>query len=375
MKTKEYDFVFVLAGIPVVSYPSGGENIIYQLASRLHASGYKVSFIVIKNAEKYLYQIKGDKKIIESRKKVRSLLFNSLFYNLNGPKIIRKMKHIDYDFNILNGIDFYFFDKPENVKLKIKRIIATAWITADFTSNYVKINKDAIGYYLVMHSEDDISFSGNLSIYASQTYDLSSLKKIVINQLEYKRFKNEKPLFFHVGFNYDKFYYNGEKSNSILFPLRRSESKGSKYMMEAAEILHDKLPNWNLIAFGDVNSGLPNFIEFYYRVSTSNLKKLYASSKIFVLPSLVEGFSLSVLEAMSSGCAVVSTECRGVDEYMINNKNGLLVPIKDSTAIANAVIKLANDKNLFNTIVSEGQATAKNYTYDNMYKEFENFFK
>ena len=31
------------------------ENVVYQLASRLHASSYKVGFIVIKNAEKYLY--------------------------------------------------------------------------------------------------------------------------------------------------------------------------------------------------------------------------------------------------------------------------------------------------------------------------------
>ncbi len=78
---------------------------------------------------------------------------------------------------------------------------------------------------------------------------------------------------------------------------------------------------------------------------------------------------------MSSGCAVVSTDCRGVNEYIVNNKNGLLVPIKDSNAISDAVIKLVNDKNLLNTIAREGQATAKNYTYDSMYKQFESIFK
>ncbi len=144
----------------------------------------------------------------------------------------------------------YFFDKPEKVKLKIKRVIATAWSTADFTSNYVKINKDAMDYYLVQHSEDDVSFSGNLSIYASQIYNLSSLKKIVTNKLEHKRFESEKPLFFHVGFDYDYFYYAKEKSNSILFPLRRSESKGSKYMIKAANGLHAQLSNWILSLLG-----------------------------------------------------------------------------------------------------------------------------
>ena len=99
---------------------------------------------------------------------------------------------------------------------------------------------------------------------------------------------------------------------------------------------------------------------------------MYAKSKIFILPSLVEGFSLTVLEAMASGCAVISTNCGGTDEYIVDEENALFVPIKDSISIEKKVLALSSDENLINKLAKNGQITAKKYSYDNMYKQFIN---
>ena len=180
MDKKEYDFVFVMSGLPYTSYPSGGENIIFQLCYRLKLDGYKVGIIVIKNARKYLYSIKKDPKIlsISLRKhtKIRSIIFNTAFNKLFGD-ILRKINKIDYNFNILKGIDILFIDTPKNIKVRVKRIIATSWNTADFTNEYLNLRSETKGYYFVQNSEDDPSYSDELSRYAAETYNIKTLKK------------------------------------------------------------------------------------------------------------------------------------------------------------------------------------------------------
>lgn len=101
---------------------------------------------------------------------------------------------------------------------------------------------------------------------------------------------------------------------------------------------------------------------------------MYAESKIFVLPSLVEGFPLTVLEAMSSHCAVISTNCGGTDEYIVDGKNALFVPIKDSIGLEKKILDLSADEQLIEKLAKNGQITAKRYSYESMYKQFIQLF-
>jgi glycosyltransferase involved in cell wall biosynthesis len=73
---------------------------------------------------------------------------------------------------------------------------------------------------------------------------------------------------------------------------------------------------------------------------------LYALSDIFVLPSLYENFPACVLEAMASQCAAVSTRVGGIPEMIEDGTNGMLSPADDVGDLADALIKLAEDKEL-----------------------------
>ena len=377
MDKKDYDFVFIVGGLPYTSYPSGGENIIFQLCSRLKSDGCKVGIVVIKNPREYLYSIKKDPKILSvfpgKHPKIRSVISSAAFNKLGGG--LRKISKVDYDFKILKGVDILFINAPKDIKVKVKRIIATAWSTADFTSEYVRSHSEAKGYYLVQNSEDNLNFSGELNKYAAETYDIKNLRKLVINNGMYERFRSESPLLFNVGIDYNEFYYNGPKEKSIMFPLRTNGSKGAQYILDAVNKLQTELKAWKFVAFGDYPQGkVPGYIEFHYKASTASLKKMYAESKIFVLPSLVEGFPLTVLEAMSSHCAVISTDCGGTNEYIVDGENALFVPIKDSVGLEKKVLDLSADEQSIEKLAENGQITAKRYSYENMYKQFIRLF-
>jgi glycosyltransferase involved in cell wall biosynthesis len=66
---------------------------------------------------------------------------------------------------------------------------------------------------------------------------------------------------------------------------------------------------------------------------------------IFVLASHREPFGLVLSEAREAGCAIIATDVDGIPEALDNGKAGLLVPAKDSNALAAALVQLLNDPN------------------------------
>ncbi len=87
----------------------------------------------------------------------------------------------------------------------------------------------------------------------------------------------------------------------------------------------------------------------------------YRRCDIFVQPSWVEGFSLPVLEAMASGCAVLTTDCGGVREYVRPGANAQVVPARDPSRLAGALNRLLRDTSLRRDLAREAVATALKY--------------
>ena len=85
----------------------------------------------------------------------------------------------------------------------------------------------------------------------------------------------------------------------------------------------------------------PDHIRFLgYR---SDVTELLHAADFFVLPSLLEGMPLSVLEAMSSGLPVIATTVGGVPEVVTDGESGLLVPPGDPAALSSAMARLSGD--------------------------------
>jgi glycosyltransferase involved in cell wall biosynthesis len=90
-----------------------------------------------------------------------------------------------------------------------------------------------------------------------------------------------------------------------------------------------------------------------YLGEAKDVRPALAAAHVLVLPSYAEGTPRSVLEAMSMGRAVVTTDAPGCRETVQHNANGFLVPVRDSRALAEAMQALCNDPD---TLSRFGQA-------------------
>jgi glycosyltransferase involved in cell wall biosynthesis len=99
----------------------------------------------------------------------------------------------------------------------------------------------------------------------------------------------------------------------------------------------------------------------------SDVKALLANSDVFVLPSLIEGLPLSVLEAMAACRPVVATAISGTDEVVRHRTTGLLVPPSDPDALAGAIQEILRDQALAGRLARAGYDLVKrDFTTDGM---------
>ncbi len=131
--------------------------------------------------------------------------------------------------------------------------------------------------------------------------------------------------------------------------------KGVREYVSAAKIVRLNFPNarFQLAGYLDNNPSaisndeLKSWIEkgyIEYLGEHKSVQPILKSCRYFVLPSYREGTPRSTLEALSTGRPIITTDVPGCRETVINNKNGLIVPVKNSVALANAMINLLTEK-------------------------------
>lgn len=96
------------------------------------------------------------------------------------------------------------------------------------------------------------------------------------------------------------------------------------------------------------NEGIPpECYSFLGYIPHTEMPEIYSNSSIFVLPSLIESFPFSVLEAMSSGATVIASNVGGVPEMIEDEVDGLLVPPGNPEILAKKILfLLGNDSEL-----------------------------
>jgi colanic acid/amylovoran biosynthesis glycosyltransferase len=91
----------------------------------------------------------------------------------------------------------------------------------------------------------------------------------------------------------------------------------------------------------------------------AEVAELLAWADLLVLPSLSEGISNAVLEAMAAGLPVVVTECGGMREVVDDGVDGFVVPVGDRAALAERVVALARDEGLRRRVGAAAAARAR----------------
>jgi glycosyltransferase involved in cell wall biosynthesis len=101
----------------------------------------------------------------------------------------------------------------------------------------------------------------------------------------------------------------------------------------------------------------------------SDLPTIYPAADAFVLPTLYETFALVCLEAMASGLPVLASPVGGIEDYIRDGENGFHIQ-RDSTDIAVKLDRLLKDPTLHARIREQGLATAENYAWEKIAKQY-----
>lgn len=134
---------------------------------------------------------------------------------------------------------------------------------------------------------------------------------------------------------------------------RLTDRKGIKYLIEAIHLLRNEC-QFSLEIIGDGNAkkrlerlvteyALESSITFVGRIPREDTLAYYQRADIFVLPSLNEGMSNAMLEALACGLPMVTTRTGGAEELVIDGDNGFLVEQRDAQDLARALRILATD--------------------------------
>jgi glycosyltransferase involved in cell wall biosynthesis len=106
--------------------------------------------------------------------------------------------------------------------------------------------------------------------------------------------------------------------------------------------------------------GLPNvYVYTDLAPNDGRLAQLYAQADLFVLPTTVDLSPWACLEAMASGCAVISTGVGGVRDIVRHGETGLTVPVGDASALAAAMRSLLNNPTLRHQMGVQGRSVVE----------------
>jgi glycosyltransferase involved in cell wall biosynthesis len=169
--------------------------------------------------------------------------------------------------------------------------------------------------------------------------------------------------------------YFTEDRKILLAVGRFVRQKGFDLLIESFADIADSYRDWDLVILGEgpdkpkieelINSypGLSKRVYLPGRVG--NIGDWYLRVDLYVLSSRFEGFSNTVLEALASGCPVVSFDCdAGPSDIISDGVDGLLVPPEDTNALAKALVKLMENEELRKEFGNKAKAVRNTYSID-----------
>ncbi len=169
------------------------------------------------------------------------------------------------------------------------------------------------------------------------------------------------------------------KRNEIGLPLgspvvgfvgRLVREKGILDLLTAAQSIRQSVPSVRFLFVGPTDrekedaltssaaGGLDIADSCLFVGQRDDMPSLYACMDVFVLPSHREGFPRSPMEASAMAVPCVVTDVRGCREAVEHNRNGVLVPLGDVEALANAIIDLLSDREKARRMGEEGRRMA-----------------
>lgn len=173
----------------------------------------------------------------------------------------------------------------------------------------------------------------------------------------------------------DNYNIENTKENLVLVVSRMSEQqKRISNIIKIWSIVSHKFPDWKLEIVGDGPD-----LKKYKRLSqklkleriifvgkSNNPKEYYKRAKIFMMTSIWEGLAMTLLEAQHYGCVpIVYNSFSAVNDIIIDNKNGVIIPLHDKNMFAKKLCVLMKEQDLWKKMSLSAISSSKNLFNEN----------
>ncbi|MBP2667636.1 MAG: hypothetical protein H6Q76_2616, partial [Firmicutes bacterium] len=207
-------------------------------------------------------------------------------------------------FSMITGLGYVFIGETWRQKVLAKILILLYKMT-------FKFNKQ-----IYFHNPDDLELFKKLNILPG------GQKAVVVNGS---------------GVNIDHFAYSKPRTDKIVFLIiaRLLWDKGIGEFVSAARLLKKKYPDvsWRIVG--------PEYLG-----ATDDVRPYIADASVYVLPSYREGRGQSIVEAMSMGRPIITSDAPGCRETVVQGVNGFLVPVRDPEMLSIAMEKFIQNTKL-----------------------------
>ncbi|MCX7124326.1 MAG: glycosyltransferase family 4 protein, partial [Gammaproteobacteria bacterium] len=266
---------------------------------------------------------------------VKPVIWGSLAAKKTGVKKI---------YSMVEGLGYAFTDMHSLKRLLIKKI--EIWLYRKALAC-----NDAV-FFL---NPDDGEFFRALKIFPLNA------KSIILNGIG-------------VDLSYYKYSISRVKPIRFLLIARLLIDKGIVEYVNAAKFIKEKYPvvEFHLVGYVDNNpAAIPQSIldrwirekSVIFHGKLADVRPVIREASVYVLPSFYrEGMPRSILEAMSMGRAIITTDAAGCRETVIDGCNGFLIPVKNVDALVAAMTKMIENPELIKTMgVASRQLAEKKY--------------
>ena len=360
--------------IPTLNY-GGAERQLMELCAHLDSGLFEIVIILLRDEDKlfkHIYRAKINTKIIKIKRNarfdVRKILELRRILNEEKPRIIHTFLPTA---NFWGCLAARLSGRPQTI-IASSRGMHYRFLDKWTLLNFISLN--LLSDHLVVNSE-------------AVKDNCTTLLRVKPDRIT----KINNGVIVGNGFiGPDKEYLRSQstiadKGAPVIATIGRLDSlKGVDYLLEAAGILEERKIRANIVIAGEgplrvrleektKALGLTERVKFLGEID--NVAELLSITDIFVLPTLSEGCSNVILEAMSMGCAIVTTAIAANKELLEDDESGLLVPSKDPKALAEGLIKLMHDAQLRRRLGDRARQRVKEgFSVDKMVREYEKFY-
>src|SRR3989344_498439 len=329
----------------------GGERLFLKLATLLKEQGHEVKVLCTGNPSEKSYAV---------IKTIRIPL-NRYLMNLFFPLIVWHASDVDLIQTASGNMTF-----PSWMAGKILRKPVVCYIHHIAGKNWKYIRGPLLGPIFKFMEKLFLARSYDAIIF--QNKHSESIGRSI--GIETSRMRMVTP-----GIDYKEFDSNTKKENFVLFvgSLMMNKSlanvKGLNYLLDAAK----KLQKIKFVIVGggeyleELKQKSPNNVEFTGPLIGKPLRNLFKKASIFCLPSLAEGFGLTILEAMASGCAIVSTIDVG--------QKGYLIKPEDTEEIVRGINYYFNNPKIASSHGKKNKELAKSFTWHRFINSFSRIYE